>query len=176
MFLQKYLINHIKFHRSDFMFQNKFNDCYIYNENLLNYLNELMNFDERLDLNDDLQNSFIEIDKKHLPQIIKKRMFIQEERNLTEDEINKIIIQLKELEDVYKLEIKEINVNIYIKTYLSPFGNEIKKKEDDKIIIKNLELQIREKDETILLLKKEIDEIKTKSNRKEIKNIRIQSI
>ena len=168
MFLQKYLINHIKFHRSDF------NGSYIYNENLLNYLNKLMNFDERLDLNDDLQNSFIEIDKKHLPKIIKKRMFIQEERNLTEDEINKIIIQLKELEDAYKLEIKEINVNIYIKTYLSPFGNEIKKKEDDKIIIKKLEIQIREKDEIILLLKKEIDEIKTKS-KKEIKCVRIQS-
>jgi len=167
MFLQKYLINHIKFHRSDF------NGCYIYNENLLNYLNELMNFDERLDLDDELQKSFIEIDKSHLPQIIKKQMFIQNS-NLTEDEINKIIIQLKELEDAYKLEIKKINVNIYIKTYLSPFGNEIKKKEDDKIIIKNLELQIREKDETISKLKKEIDEIKMKS-KKEIKCVRIQS-
>ena len=155
MFLQKYLINHIKFHRSDFMFQNKFNDCYIYNQNLLNYLNELMNFDERLDLNDDLQNSFIEIDKCHLPKIIKKRMFIQEERNFTEDEINKIIIQLKELEDAYKLEIKSFEIN-------------------NKIIIKKLELQIREKDETISKLKKEIDEIKTKS-KKEIKAVRIQS-
>jgi len=174
MFLQKYLINHIKFHRSDFMFQNKFNDCYIYNENLLNYLNELMNFDERLDLDDELQKSFIEIDKSHLPQIIKKQMFIQNS-NLTEDEIYKIIIQLKELEDAYKHEIKEINVNIYIKTYLSPFPNGIKKKEDDKNIIKNLELQIREKDETISKLKKEIDEIKSKS-KKEIKCVKIQSI
>jgi len=157
MFLQKYLINHIKFHRSDFMFQNKFNSCYIYNENLLNYLNELMNFDKRLDLDDDLQNSFIEIDKKHLPQIIKKQMFIQNS-NLTEDEINKIIIQLKELEDVYKFEIKSFEIN-------------------DKIIIKKLELQIREKDETILKLEKEINEIKSllssKSNSK--KDVRIQS-
>jgi hypothetical protein len=149
MFLQKYLINHIKFHRNDF------NGSCIYNENLLNYLNELMNFDERLDLDDDLQNSFIEIDKRHLPQIIKKRIYIQEDSNLTEDEINKIIIQLRELEDAYKLEIKSFEIN-------------------DKIIIKKLELQIREKDEIILLLKKEIDEIKSKS-KKEIKCVRIQS-
>jgi len=95
------------------------------------YLNEIINLDKRIDLDENLQNSLIEIDKRHLPQIIELR---QKYVNIHYHENN-----LKKLEDFYNYE---------------------KQKVYDAIRIKKLELQMQEKDEKILLLNDEINNMK----------------
>ena len=120
---------------------------------LYNCLNKLINLDERKDLNENLQNCLIEIDKRHLPQIIILKENLMKVKLINKDYTDN---NLKKLEDFYNYEKQKIY---------------------DVIRIKKLELQMQEKDEKISLLEKEINEIKSllssKSNSK--KDIKIQS-
>ena len=120
-----------------------FTEYYINNSmylELYDYLNKLINLEERIDLDENLQNSLIEIDKRHLPQIIviKKTLIIMKLNvNLYND--------FKKLEDNYKIKIERIY---------------------DKFFIEKAKIKIEEPNKTILLLKEEINEMK--SNKKVI--------
>jgi len=143
MTISENFINHMT--NNGIMDKGMFSEYYINNSiylELYNYLIKLINLDERIDLDEKLQNSLLEIDKRHLPQIIiiKKTLIIMksiDNGNLYND--------FKKLEDNYKLKIE----NFY-----------------DKLFIENAKIKIEEQNKTISLLLEEINEMK--SNRKVI--------
>jgi hypothetical protein len=103
---------------------------------LYDYLNKLINLDKRIDLDKNLQNSLIEIDKYYLPQII---LIKKNELKYKYNNINIIDNNLKRIEDFYKFQ---------------------KEKVYDKLFIEKAKIKIEEQDKKISSLKDEIDEMK----------------
>jgi hypothetical protein len=143
MTISEDFINHMT--NNGIMDKGMFSEYYINNSiylELYNYLIKLINLDERIDLDEKLQNSLLEIDKRHLPQIIiiKKTLIIMK----SFDNVN-LHNDFKKLEDNYKLKIEKFY---------------------DKLFIENAKIKIEEQNKTISLLLEEINEMK--SNRKVI--------
>jgi len=102
------------------------------------YLNKLINLDKRIDLDKNLQNYLIEIDRHHLPQIIKLKIneLTYKYNNINIDFIDN---NLKRIEDFYKFEQEKVY---------------------DKLFIEKAKIKIEEQDKKISSLKDEIDEMK----------------
>jgi hypothetical protein len=134
------------------------------------YLEKLANLNERIYLSENLKNCLMEIDKKHLPEIIRWKEYI---KKITSKDELKIYMKdnLQPLLDLYQFEQKQI--------YDRSFYGMIKKFFNyliiiiSIIIIINLIFNLNNNKDEILLLKKEIMELNKKllllsnSNRKD---------
>ena len=111
------------------------------------YYYKLMNLEERYKLPENLQDYFIECDKKFLPEIISTKYNIANIKFMNKLDIEiddyKINPRLKELEDNYKLEIQKIY-----------------DKASDKLFLEKAKIKIEEQDEKISLLNDEINNMK----------------
>jgi hypothetical protein len=117
--------------------QNILRTLSIYNKP--DYLDELMNLDDRKYLSNNLQNCLMEIDKQHLVEIIKWKEHIQ----------------------IYKSSKEQLS--IYMKDNLQPLidaYNLEQKKVYDEVFIENAKVQIEEQKNEIASLKEEIGDMK----------------
>jgi len=102
------------------------------------YLDELMNLDDRKYLSENLQNCLMEIDKQHLVEIIKWKEYIKF-RNSNEELFIIMKDNLQPLIDAYNLEQKKVY---------------------DEVFIENAKVQIEEQKNEIASLKEEIGDMK----------------
>jgi hypothetical protein len=103
------------------------------------YLDELMNLDDRKYLSENLQNCLMEIDKQHLVEIIKWKEHIQSYKSSKEQLSIYMKDNLQPLIDAYKLEQKKVY---------------------DEVFIENAKVQIEDQKNEIASLKEEIGDMK----------------
>jgi hypothetical protein len=140
------------------------NDCFdddprikYYIDYFIRNIEKILNLDDRKNLSEYLQKSLIELDKKHLPEIINYLNKLSTSNYYNQDKKINDTNHLEQLKEIYYYEQKKI-YNI--------------------ILIEKLEIQIQEQNKTISLLLEDIKEMKSllssKSNSK--KDAKLQSV